>query len=224
MTARPVIGLCLLHVRAQFGPWDQEAVLLPRDYVRAVHRAGGLALGLVPDPVSAEHPDEVLDRIDGLVLAGGVDVGEDPDRDAFEMALAQRALERDLPLLGICRGMQVMNVAAGGTLIEHVPEVVGHEEHRHTPGVFADHAVSLADGTLAARATGQAVHPVKSHHHQAVDRVAEPFTVTGWAEGDELPEAMEAPGRRFALGVQWHPEADEESRLIAALVAEARSR
>jgi putative glutamine amidotransferase len=190
--------------------------------VRAVQRAGGFPLLFAPDPVTTEHPDEALALVDGLVLAGGVDVGEDPERDAFEMALAQRALERDLPLLGICRGMQVMNVAAGGTLIEHVPDVVGHEEHRHTLGVFADHAVRLETGSLAARAAGQTLHPVKSHHHQAVADVATPFTITGWADGDELPEAMEADGRRFALGVQWHPEADEESRLIAALVEEAR--
>jgi putative glutamine amidotransferase len=221
---RPTIGLCLVQSQARFGPWDQQAVLLPRDYVRAVQQAGAFALLVAPDPYTTEHPDEVLDRVDALILAGGVDVGEDPERDAFEMALAQRALDRDLPLLGICRGMQVMNVAAGGTLIEHVPDVVGHEEHRHTPGTFADHAVRLQEDSLAARAAGQALHPVKSHHHQAVGDVAPPFHVTGWADGDELPEAMEAFGRRFALGVQWHPEADEESRLIAALVEEARSR
>jgi putative glutamine amidotransferase len=221
---RPTIGLCLAQSRAQFGPWDQEAVLLPRDYVRAVQRAKALPLLLAPDPYTTEHPDEVLDRIDALVLAGGVDMGEDPDRDAFEMALAARALERDMPLLGICRGMQVMNVAAGGTLIEHVPDVVGHEDHRHTMGTYADHAVRLQDDSLAARAAGQALHPVKSHHHQAVGEVAQPFRITGWADDDELPEAMEADGRRYALGVQWHPEADEESRLIASLVEEARSR
>ncbi len=224
MSSRPVIGLCVAQSRAQFGPWDQEAVLLPRDYVRAVQRAGGLALLLVPDPATTAEPDEVLDRIDGLVLAGGVDVGDDPERDAFETALATRALERDLPLLGVCRGMQVMNVAAGGTLIEHVPDAVGHSDHRHTPGVWSDHEVRLSDGSLAAGAAGSGVTPVKSHHHQAVDRVGAAFTVTGWATGDDLPEAMEARGSRFALAVQWHPEADEESRLIAALVDEVRRR
>jgi putative glutamine amidotransferase len=140
------------------------------------------------------------------------------------MALGSRALERDLPLLGVCRGMQVMNVAAGGTLIEHVPDVVGHEDHRHTMGTYADHRVRLTPQSLAARAAGEDHHPVKSHHHQAVDRVAAPFTVTGWSDGDDLPEAMEAAGARYALGVQWHPEADEESRLIASLVEEVRSR
>ena len=224
MPGRPVIGLCATHTHARFGPWDQETVLLPRDYTLAVQRAGGLPLVLVPDPVATEHPDEILDRIDGLVLAGGVDVGDDPERDAFEMALGRRALERDLPLLGICRGMQVMNVAAGGTLTEHVPDIVGHEDHRHTPGGWSDHGVRLAENSLAARATGSVVSAVKSHHHQAIAEVADGFTVTGWADGDELPEAMESPQHRFALGVQWHPEADQESRLIAALVDEVRRR
>src|SRR3954447_15797593 len=149
---RPTIGLCLTHSRARYGFWEEDTVLLSRDYVRAVQRAGALPLLFAPDPVSTERPDEVLDLVDGLVLAGGVDVGDDPERDAFEMALARRALERDLPLLGVCRGMQVMNVAGGGTLIEHVPDVVGHEEHRHTMGTYADHVVTLDDGSLAARA------------------------------------------------------------------------
>lgn len=224
MPGRPVIGLCLTQTRAQYGPWDMDCVLLPRDYVKAVQRAGALALLLAPDPANVDDPDELLDRIDGLVLAGGVDVGDDPERDAFEMALGTRALERDLPLLGVCRGMQVMNVAAGGTLIEHVPDVVGHEAHRHTEGQWSDHSVRLEDGSLAARAAGGTVTDVKSHHHQAVDRVAEGFTVTAWADEDDLPEAMESRAHRFALGVQWHPEADEHSRLIGALVDEVRSR
>lgn len=224
MPDRPVIGLCVIQEQARYGAWDMACVLLPRDYVRAVQRAGGLALLLAPDPVSTEHPDELLDRVDGLVLAGGVDIGDDPERDAFEMALGSRALERDLPLLGICRGMQVMNVAAGGTLIEHVPDAVGHDDHRHTPGSWADHDVRLEPDSLAARAAGGTTTAVKSHHHQAVDRVADAFTVTGWSDGDDLPEAFESRRNRFALGVQWHPEADEHSTLIGALVDEVRSR
>jgi putative glutamine amidotransferase len=201
-----------------------DSVLLPRNYVEAVQRAGGLALLLAPDPVDTANPDNLLDRIDGLVLAGGVDVGDDPLRDAFEEALTRRALERDMPLLGICRGMQLMNVAAGGSLIQHVPDVVGHERHRHEPGQWSDHEVRLSEGSLAARAAGATTTAVKSHHHQAIDAVGEGFQVTGWSTGDGLPEAMEARDRRFALAVQWHPEADDTSRLIGALVDEVRSR
>lgn len=197
-------------------------MLLPRDYVRAVQRAGGLALLLAPDPVTTERPDELLDRVDALVLAGGVDVGDDPERDAFEAALTRRALQRDLPLLGICRGMQLINVAAGGTLIAHVPDAVGHDDHRHAPGAWSDHDVRLAAHSLAARAAGATTTAVKSHHHQGIDRVGDGFTVTGWATGDDLPEAMERPDRRFALAVQWHPEADDASQLIVALVDAVR--
>ncbi len=237
---RPTIGICTPLERARWGAWDLDAYLLPRNYVDAVQRAGAMALLLAPDPALTEDPDEVLDRIDGLMLAGGADIdpaaygaephpatiGSVPERDAFEIALARRALARDLPLLGICRGMQVMNVACGGTLHQHLPELHGHEEHRRVLGSFdgADHDVRLAPGSLAARAAGEERHATKSHHHQGVDRVGDGLEVTGWAAMDELPEAMEAAGSRFALGVQWHPEADECSRLIAALVEEARSR
>jgi putative glutamine amidotransferase len=217
--SRPVIGLCAAIERARWSVWDDEAVLLPRAYSTAVQRAGGLAVVLPPDP----ELDGVIDLLDGLILAGGADYGEYPDRDAFELALASAALERDLPLLGVCRGMQLMNLARGGTLIEHVPDTVGHEDHRAVPGAFGDHDVRLADGSLAARAAGATTTPTKSHHHQAVDQIGEGFEVTGWAVVDELPEAFEDPSRRFALGVQWHPEADPAAREIAALVEAARS-
>ena len=161
--------------------------------------------------------------LDGLILAGGADYGEVPDRDAFEIALALAALDADLPLLGVCRGMQLMNLARGGTLIEHLPDVLGHEDHRATPGAFGDHDVKLADGSLAARAAGALVHPTKSHHHQGVDVIGDGFQVTGWATVDDLPEAIEDPSRAFALGVQWHPEADPAAAEIAALVEAARA-
>ena len=233
----PVIGICSYLETISWGAWTDRAAMVPAGYVGAVQRAGGLAVLLPPDPAALEDPDPVLDLLDGLILAGGVDVGPatygaepgprtdvpNEERDAFELALTRRAFEREIPVLGICRGMQLMNVAAGGTLIQHVPDVVGHEGHREQLGVFTDHDVRLEDGSLAARAAGEAVHRTKSHHHQGVDELGEGFVVTGWSATDELPEAIEVPGRRFALGVQWHPEADETSRLIGALVEEARS-
>jgi putative glutamine amidotransferase len=216
---RPAIGLCTAIERAHWGVWDDEAALLPRAYATAVQRAGGIAVMLPPDP----DVDGVIDLLDGLILAGGADYGEYPERDAFELALASAALERDVPLLGVCRGMQLMNLARGGTLIEHLPDLVGHEDHRATPGAFGDHDVRLVPGSLAARAAGEEVHATKTHHHQGVDAIGEGFEVTGWATIDDLPEAFEDPSRQFALGVQWHPEADPVGAEIAALVAAARA-
>jgi putative glutamine amidotransferase len=234
---RPVIGICTYAEPARWGAWEDRVALVPWSYVAAVQRAGGLAFLLPPDAAATAAPDEVLGHVDGLLLAGGRDVdprlyGAEPhaqtdppatDRDAFEVALSARAIERDLPFLGICRGMQVMNVARGGTLVQHLPDVVGHEAHREVLGRFGAHDVRLAEGSLAARAAGEAHHATMQHHHQGVDALGDGLVVTGWsAVGDDLPEAVEVPDKRFALGVQWHPEADEESRLIGALVAEAR--
>jgi putative glutamine amidotransferase len=235
--ARPVIGICAAVERARWSVWDQDAFLIARSYVRMIQEAGGLAVVLPPDEVLVDHPDEALDLLDGLILAGGADIdptvygaephpetkGMVPERDAFEVALTRRALERDLPLLGICRGMQMMNIARGGTLEQHLPDSHGHHEHRRVLGTFddADHDVRLAEGSLAHRVAGETVHGTKSHHHQGIDAVGEGFELTGWAVMDDLPEAIEDPQLRFALGVQWHPEADETSRFIAALVDEA---
>ena len=239
MSSAPIIGLCTALERARWSVWDQQAVLLPRSYVDAVQRAGGIALLLPPDPAAVAAPDPLLDLIDALVLAGGADmdpasygaephertVGTVPERDAFELALASRAIERDMPFLGICRGMQVMNVARGGTLNQHLPDDYGHEDHRRSLGSFdnSDHDVRLTQGSLAARAAHEELHGTKSHHHQGIERVGEGLTVSGWATIDDLPEAIEVPGNRFALGVQWHPEVDETSPLIEALVEEARA-
>ena len=237
---RPVIGICTAVARANWGAWqDREAALLAFSYIAAVQRAGGLAVMIPPDAGLEDHPDEMLDLLDGLILAGGNDIdpaayGADPhpethhivpERDGSELALARRAVERDMPLLGICRGMQLINVAFGGTLRQHLPEELGHEEHRRRLGSFedADHDVRLAPGSLAARAAGEELHSTKSHHHQGVAMVGDGLEVTGHSVLDDLPEALEAPGRRFVLGVQWHPEADERSRIVGALVEEART-
>ena len=231
-----MIGICAAVEEASWGAWRVLCNLTPRSYSLAVGRAGGVALLLPPDERLTQSPDELLDILDGLVLAGGSDVdagsygaqahpetrGTRPERDRFELALTRRALERDMPVLAICRGMQVLNVARGGTLEQHLPETIGHEEHRHTPGTFSDHPVRLEPGSLAARAVGTDATDAKSHHHQGVDGLGEGVVATGWSDGDDVVEAIEVPGRSFALGVLWHPEEDERSRVIGALVEEAR--
>lgn len=235
----PVVGICTNLTRALWGVWDQSAALLPLSYVQAVQRAEGVALMIPPDPGLERNPDAVLDLIDGLILAGGNDVDPSlygaerhpetnetvPDRDRVEIALGRRAVERDIPVLGICRGMQVLNVAFGGTLVQHLPDEVGHGNHRLNPGSFdgSDHPVRLEQGSLAARAAGEEFHNTKSHHHQGIDCLGAGLIVTGHSTLDELPEAVEAPDKRFVLGVQWHPEADDGSRVVGALVDAARA-
>jgi putative glutamine amidotransferase len=235
--SRGVIGICTALEQARWSVWDQQAMLLPRGYVDAVQRAGAIAVMLPGDPAVAEDPSQVLALLDGLMLAGGADIdpgsygssphpkttGTVPERDAFEIALVRRAIEQDMPVLGICRGMQLLNVALGGTLLQHLPERFGHHEHRRVVGSFdgADHDVELREGSLARRVVGEARHATKSHHHQGIDRLGEGLRITGVSAMDGLPEAIELPGASFVLGVQWHPEADEASRVVGGLVSAA---
>jgi putative glutamine amidotransferase len=234
---RPRIGLCTALERARWTVWDREAFLLSRAYVDALQRAGAVALMIPPDAWVAAHPDGVLEGLDGLLLAGGADI--DPslygasrhaktvntrlERDEAEVALCLRALALDMPVLGICRGMQLLNVALGGTLVQHLPDDVGHTDHRRALGSFdnADHDVRLAPSSLAARACGDRVVSTKSHHHQAVDALGDGVVASGWSVLDGLVEAIELPGARWALGVQWHPEVDPRSRVVRSFVADA---
>jgi putative glutamine amidotransferase len=234
---RPVIGMCTALERARWSVWDQPAVLLARNYVDAVQRAGGLALLLPPDLQLAQEPAQALELIDGLLLAGGADIdpasyGQPahaethdmvPERDAFEIALTRAAIERDLPVLGICRGMQLINVALGGSLTQHLPEHLGHSEHRRVLGSFdgSDHDVEIEDGTLAMRVIGSGRHPTKSHHHQGIERLGDGLRVSATSPFDGLIEAVELPQRAFVLGVQWHPEADAMSPVVGGLVEAA---
>jgi gamma-glutamyl-gamma-aminobutyrate hydrolase PuuD len=228
---RPVIGITTYLTSARFGTWEEDAALIPAVYVHAVEIAGGRAL-LVPP--SMEGIEETLDRLDGLLFSGGSDLdpelygqeahsetnGVVAERDRAEIALLQAALERDMPVLAVCRGSQVLNVARGGDLVQHLPDVVGDQKHKHTPGVFADHEVDLVSGTRVQQILGDHA-PVKSHHHQGYGRLGEGLREAARAE-DGTIEALEDPSRRFALGVLWHPEAGEDFALFEALVEEAR--
>jgi putative glutamine amidotransferase len=226
---RPVIGITSYVEQARWGVWDVPAAVLPFRYVERVEAAGATAVLLPP---SAANDAEVLDRLDAVVFAGGADLdpalygeaahaettGVRAERDAAEVPLMRAALDRDLPLLGICRGMQVMSVVQGGSLVQHLPDVVSHERHRPAPGVYGLHEVRLEQGSLAHRILGDGVS-VPSYHHQGLASAGS-LTVTGWAD-DDTPEAVEDPSRRFALGVLWHPEASDDLRLFEALVAAA---
>jgi gamma-glutamyl-gamma-aminobutyrate hydrolase PuuD len=228
---RPVIGITSYAQDARWGVWHMPAALVPLAYVDSVERAGGRAVVIPP---AEEDIEETLDTLDGIVFSGGADVdparyGADahPEtdtpqtrRDAGEMALLQAALERDMPMLAICRGVQLLNVARGGDLIQHLPEEVGSDEHKPVPGQFAVHPVEIKDGSRLAAIVGGSPD-VTSHHHQGLGRVGDGLVETAWAADGTL-EAVEDPSLRFALGVQWHPEAAEDAALFEALVEQAR--
>jgi len=230
--SKPIIGITTYLTSARFGTWKEDAALIPASYVRAVEAAGGRAL-LVPP--SMDGIEETLDALDGLLFSGGSDLDPElygqethaetanvvPERDRAEIALLQAALERDMPVLAVCRGSQVLNVARGGDLVQHLPDVVGDEKHKHTPGVFADHDVALVSGTRVQQILGDHA-PVKSHHHQGYGQLGEGLREAARAD-DGTIEALEDPSRRFALGVLWHPEAGDDLALIEALVEEARA-
>lgn len=225
----PLIGITSYVEQVRWGVWDVPAAVLPFRYVERVEAAGGRAVILPP---TASSDDTVLDRLDAVVFAGGADLdpglygeqahaettGLRPERDAAEAPLMRAALDRDLPTLGICRGMQLMSVVSGGTLVQHLPDVVGHERHRPAPGVYGLHDVRLAPGSRAHTILGERVS-VPSYHHQGLADAGK-LDVTGWAD-DETPEAVEHPDRRFAIGVLWHPEAGDDLRLFSALVEAA---
>lgn len=236
---RPLIGLTSYTEQVQYLVWRHEASLLPSAYLDAIVRSGGVPV-LLP-PVDA-GVDTLVAALDGVVLSGGGDIdaaqygeaphpanrGMYPKRDAFELSLLRSALDHDMPVLAICRGMQMLNVALGGSLTQHLPDVVGHDGHRPAPGVSGPVRVRLAAQSRIGTILGTDVH-VQCQHHQALGRVAAGLDVVGWAE-DGTMEAVELPGHRFVLGVQWHPEVAHpelghaDDRLFAALVSAASAR
>ena len=227
----PVIGITSYVEQARWGAWVVATVLIPESYVRMVRAAGARAVVVPPDEAGAA---DLVRRLDGLVLAGGADIDPAhygapkheltvtrPDRDAGELTILEAALEIDLPVLGVCRGAELLAVAYGGTLHQHLPDLLGDGNlHQPEPGVYGSHPARFAPGRRAAAGVGERAE-VNSYHHQAIHDPGK-LTVTGWAEADDVIEAVEDPSRRFVFGVQWHPEAAGDVRPFAALVAAAR--
>ena len=228
---RPLIGITTYsEPLASWGHWTLPAALIPLAYVRSVDRAGGRPL-LVPP--SDDGVAETLDVLDGIVFSGGSDLDPDtygeephpetgdvrPERDEAELALMKAALERDLPMLAICRGSQLLNVARGGDLVQHLPEIVGDHKHKVTPGLFAAHDVRIDPGSRLGSLIGSEAR-VESHHHQGLGRIGEGLDVAAYAEDGSI-EAVEDRARRFTVGVLWHPEEGADLRLFEALVEQA---
>lgn len=229
---RPVIGISAYSEQARWGAWDLPATLLPQNYSDQVAAAGGTPVLLPP----VAGIGAAVRGLDGLIISGGPDIeparyGEQPGprttvvrpgRDAAEVALFGAALDSGVPVLGICRGLQVMNVALGGTLVQHLPDAVGHDGHCPTPGTMAEHKVTIRPGpSMLAAILGAGTFSVPTHHHQGIGRLADGLTATAWAE-DGTIEAVELDGGGFVVGVQWHPESGDEPALFGALIAAGR--
>ena len=235
---RPIIGLTTYRQRSQSGVWDLEASFLPAEYFDAVNRAGGIAVLLPPQAVDADSAEAVVAGLDGLVICGGRDVNpgaygaephpttDKPDlaRDALELALYDAAIAHGVPFLGICRGQQVLNVHQGGTLIQHLPDVVGSDKYQLGGGNYSTAEVQVVPDSLLARSVpGSSSLNVALYHHQAIDEVAPSLTVSA-RTADGVIEAVEMATKPFAVAVQWHPEeTPEDLRLFVGLVEAARA-
>jgi putative glutamine amidotransferase len=232
----PVIGLTTYLAQAQTGVWDRPASFLPAVYFQGVTAAGGVAMLLPPQPVDSGIAARVLDGLDGLLITGGPDVdpaayGQQPhpatdqpgrQRDEWEFTLLGAALERQLPVLGICRGAQVLNVALGGTLHQHLPDVIGHGGHRAGNALFSTLQVRTKPGTRLAALVGESVE-ARCYHHQAIAELGDGLVASAW-DVDGVIEALELPGQGFVLAVQWHPEENlDDLRLFSAIVEAARA-
>lgn len=232
----PLIGISAYREVAAWGVWRQDAVTLPYAYVEQVARAGGVPLLLPPlgGPRVAQSAAAAVAPLHALLLAGGPDLDPRqytarphattadvrPERDTWELALLDAALERDIPVLGICRGAQLLNIARGGTLHQHIPEAVGHDGHRPAPAEYGPVEIALEPDALPGSLLGRRIS-VPCYHHQAVDGLGRGLAVTARAL-DGTVEAVQLAGRAFVIGVQWHPEQDADTRLFDALIAAAR--
>ncbi|MFC9553688.1 gamma-glutamyl-gamma-aminobutyrate hydrolase family protein [Rhodococcus sp. NPDC056960] len=236
---RVKVGIVVGVEHGDFGMWTNiPTAMLPTTYIDAVRRTGAIPLLFPADDALAENPDQVLDLVDAVILAGGRDIGPkiydqtphtataEPDlaRDRVELAVARRALDLDVPILGICRGMQMLNIACGGTLDQHLPDSLAHDEHAAHDGVFGKHEVTLVPDTVAAWAYQSDAATVHSAHHQGVGRLGDGLTVSARSVPDAVIEAIESPEHSFALGVLWHPEQDPMTPLFRAFLDRVEER
>jgi gamma-glutamyl-gamma-aminobutyrate hydrolase PuuD len=234
MTRTPIVGMSTSSALATWSSWtDTPATLLPETYTNRVIDAGASPVLLVP----GSNPDEIVDHLDGIILVGGQDVDPEaygavpgactqvPDRrrDSFEAALVTAATQRDLPLLAICRGMQILNVVRGGTLHQHLPDVLHHERHSPGPGLYGESAVKLERGSTLARLLGRTTDVVACYHHQGIDQLGDGLVVVGYAD-DGVVEAIEDPSLLFMIGVQWHPEVRGDAALFDSFTAACAAR
>jgi len=234
-----VIGVCAAYERAAWSFWNQEAAIVSSTYLGHLALGGAVPLGLIPSEETIAHADDVVARIDGLLLIGGADVdpafyGAERDpaleatvplRDRSEIALAKTAMRRGVPVLGICRGLHILNVATGGSLVQHIGEDADRT-HRRSPGSLGadtEHGIEVEPRSRLAAAIGAGHHDVNSHHHQAVARVGDGGTVTAVSVGDGIAEAVEWDCSAFAVGVQWHPEVAAPGGIIQHFVSECRA-
>ena len=233
---KPIVGITTYLQRAQTGVWDTRAAFLPETYFAAIEVAGGIPVLLPPQPLDGGVAEQVMARLDGLIIAGGLDVepgrygaeahpaSDKPSRirDDWDDALLSAAIAQEVPFLAICRGIQVLNVNRGGTLLQHLPDVVGDTRYSGENGVFSTNTVEVEDGSQLATIIGDGAHQVKSYHHQAIDALGDGLTVTAHSGGGVV-QAVELEGVPFGVGVQWHPEQDatEDARLFEGLVQAA---
>ncbi len=240
---RPLIGVTTYRQDTRWWSWDRDAAVVPGRYLDMVVEAGGWPVLIPPVGRSIADPgavvgsavDPLIDMLGGLMVIGGGDVsparyGQEPDgrvggvsdlRDDLELRFLDAALERDLPLLAICRGHQVLNVLLGGTLVQHLPDLLGSNRHQPAAGAFGEVMVTTELDTHVHRLLGPSTDVLCSHH-QAIDALGESLLVSARSD-DGVIEAVEVLGRTFAVGVQWHPEENGDIRLFAGLVQAARS-
>jgi putative glutamine amidotransferase len=230
---RPIIGITGELEAARWRNWIREAVVSPVSYTRAVERAGGAPVILPPVP--SDSVPSLIAKIDALVIAGGRDVDPSlynqapheqtdiPDhrRDRFEILMTRAAIDADLPFLAICRGMHILNVTRGGTLIQHLPDRLGSESHKPDPVKMTIHDVEISAASKLGRVLG-ATAQVPAAHHQAIDRIGSGLLTVAWTP-DQVVEAVELQGHKFGIGVQWHPEESDDARIFEALVAAAKT-